>query len=175
MEQDAKPGCNLCTISMQQREASHTMTFTYFSYRKVCSIMGNKLSNQINHGWAVFHAFVSWIKYVPTTSTVYTYILTYQNYMLLDYTSFQCLTIRAVDYTAIHISLPFLSRCAACASYFLDMVITSIRGSEDLGSEDFSLKKVKEKTVFQCSYTLVGIAPIWIFAPNLANHVICFD
>ena len=33
----------------------------------------------------------------------------------------------------------------------------------------------KEKTVFQCSYTLVGIAPIWIFAPNLANHIICFD
>ena len=33
----------------------------------------------------------------------------------------------------------------------------------------------KEKTVFQSSYTLLGIAPIWIFAPNLANHFICFD
>ena len=35
--------------------------------------------------------------------------------------------------------------------------------------------RYKEKTVFQSSYTLVGIDPIWIFAPNLANHVICFD
>ena len=36
-------------------------------------------------------------------------------------------------------------------------------------------KVAKEKTVFQSSYTLVGIAPIWIFAPNLANYIICFD
>ena len=35
--------------------------------------------------------------------------------------------------------------------------------------------RYKEKTVFQSSYTLVGIDPIWIFVPNLANHVICFD
>ena len=33
----------------------------------------------------------------------------------------------------------------------------------------------KEKTVFQSSHTIVGIAPICIFTPNLANHVICFD
>ena len=34
--------------------------------------------------------------------------------------------------------------------------------------QDFvkNVTKGKEKTVFQSSYTLVGIAPIWIFAPN---------
>ena len=34
-------------------------------------------------------------------------------------------------------------------------------------------RTIKEKTVFQSSYTLalVGIAPISIFAPNLANHI----
>ena len=47
---------------------------------------------------------------------------------------------------------------------------------EDAGSIGANMVcKYKKKTVFQSSYTLIGITPIWIFAPNLADHVICFD
>ena len=47
--------------------------------------------------------------------------------------------------------------------------------SDPLALVRFFFISTKEKTVFQSSYTLVGIAPIGIFAANLANNVICFD
>ena len=56
---------------------------------------------------------------------------------------------------------------------FLSYIHTYILRKEKL-CKQVLLKR--ENSLSKLIYTcLVGIAPIWIFAPNLANPVICFD